>query len=153
MYLRIKDGGIIEYPFPLGRLRNENPNTSFPREMAAEMLAEYGIYPVASSEQPETTLTQYPVEQTPELVNGVWTQVWAMADFSPEEVARRQQKEADAAHAAAVKADAFVQTFVAMTPAEVSDYVNANTGTLAQTRALLNKMALMLLALARREYR
>jgi hypothetical protein len=83
----------------------------------------------------------------------VWTQVWAMADFSAEEVARRQQKEADATDAAAVKADAFVQTFVAMTPAEVSDYVNANTGTLAQTRALLNKMALMLLALARREYR
>lgn len=60
---------------------------------------------------------------------------------------------ADEAIRAAAKADAFVQSFVAMTPAQVLDYVNANVTTVAGARALLGKMAVMLLLLARSEYR
>jgi hypothetical protein len=151
-YLRNIDG-LITYPYGLAQLKADYPNTSFPREMSDERLAEFGVYPVTAVTRPSSTLTQDPVEQTPQLINGAWTQVWAMVDCSPEEAARRQQAAADAADAAAVKADSFVQNFIAMTPAQVSAYVENNTGNLTQTRALLNKMGLMLLALARREYR
>jgi hypothetical protein len=64
-----------------------------------------------------------------------------------------QRDAMNVADAAAVKADAFVQSFIAMTNSQVSNYVNANTNNITEVRALLNKMALMLLALARREYR
>lgn len=151
-YLRIKQDGI-EYPFSLSVLRQENPNTSFPRVMPDELLAEFNVYRVALTARPVSTLTQDPAEQTPAQINGVWTQVWAMVDVSPEEAARRQQEAADEAHAAAVKVDTFVQNFIAMTPAQVESYVANNTANLGQVRALLTKMALMLLALARREYR
>jgi hypothetical protein len=88
----------------------------------------------------------------------------AEVDMTPEEVgvfdaqaledaAARQQTETDAATAAAVKADTFVQNFIAMTPAQVSAYVENNTANLAQVRSLLTKIALMLLALARQQYR
>lgn len=107
---------------------------------------------VLRASRPAATLTQDPAESW-SLIDGVWTQAWAMVDVSPEEAARRQQREADAAAREAVKIDAFVQSFIAMTPNQVSNYINNNTNSLAEVRALLNKMDLMLLALARREYR
>jgi hypothetical protein len=152
-YLRIKPDSSIEYPYNLAKLRYDFSSVSFPKEKSLDLLAEYGVYPVTAAATPEATLTQDVVEQTPQLIEGVWTQVWTLVDVSPEEAARRQQDAADEAHAAAVKADIFVQNFIKMTPAQVSAYVDANTANTAQVRALLNKMALMLLALARREYR
>jgi hypothetical protein len=153
LYLRIKPDGSIEYPYAPAKLKYDFPSVSFPQEKNLALLAEYGVYPVTRVAAPEQTLTQDPAEQPPQQMNGVWTQVWAMVNISPEIAAKRQQLAADEADLAAVRADAFVQNFIAMTPAQVSAYVDANTANTAQVRALLNKMALMLLALARREYR
>lgn len=72
---------------------------------------------------------------------------------SPEYLAKAQQEEADRAEREAIKADAFIQNFITMTPQQVEAYINANTASLAQVRALMVKLSLMLLALARREYR
>jgi hypothetical protein len=152
-YAKILNGTVAEYPYGINKVRKDNPNVSFPTELSLALLAEYDVYPVTAVAQPAPSLTQDAVEQTPQLINGAWTQVWAMVDVSPEEAARRQQAAADAADAAAVKADAFVQNFIGMTPAQVTNYVENNTANNAQVRALLTKMALMLLALARREYR
>jgi len=141
-YVKVSSKTVLEYPYTLAKLRADNPNTSFPREATDALLAEYGVFPVIATERPSDTLTQSPKEQTPEFINGQWVQVWAMVDVAPQVAERR-----------AIKADTFVKNFIAMTPAQVSAYVNSNTGNLSQVRALLNKMALMLLALARREYR
>lgn len=54
---------------------------------------------------------------------------------------------------AAAKADAFVASFVAMTPAQVDAYVTANVTDLASAKALLKKMSLMLLLLAKQSFR
>ncbi len=107
---------------------------------------------VSRATKPASTLTQDPAEQW-SLIDGVWTQAWTMVDVSPEEAAIRQQRAADAADREAVKGDTFVQNFIAMTPDQVSTYINANTNNLAEVRALLNKMALMMLVLARKQYR
>lgn len=65
-----------------------------------------------------------------------------------------EQREADdAAIKASAKADAFVAQFVEMTPAEVAAYVDSNLTDLASAKALIKKMALILLLLARREYK
>jgi hypothetical protein len=153
LYAKIINGAVADYPYSLAKLQAENPNVSFPKQPTDELLTEYNVLPVVAIAQPSPTLTQEPVEQTPQIVNGQWTQVWAMVDVSPEEAARRQQAAQDETDNAAVKADTFVQNFIAMTPAQVSAYVENNTANLAQVRSLLTKMALMLLALARRQYR
>lgn len=153
MYIKIENGGVQVYPYSISLLRKDNPYVSFPKQMSNELLAEYGVYPVTPVERPASTLTQDSVEGTPELINGVWTQVWTMVDVSPEEAAFRQQMADGEAELQATKADAFVQNFIAMTPAQVETYVQNNTANLGQTRALLKKMALMLLTLAKREYR
>lgn len=152
IYLRILNNQI-EYPFYIRTLKLENPQVSFPSEISELMLAEYGIFPVTYVKKPDATLTQDPVEQEPQQINGAWTQVWAMVDVSPEEALFRQQQADNEATAAEIKADTFIHNFIAMTPAQVTNYVNSNTANLAQVRALLVKMSLMLLALAKREYR
>jgi len=152
-YLKLTDGAVTQYPYSLSQFRRDNPDTSFPREINDALLAEWSVYKVTAVPRPASTLTQDAVEQTPQLVNGQWTQVWTMIDVSAEEAAQRAQGAADAVDEAAVKADSFVKNFIAMTPAQVSAYVANNTANLAQVRALMEKMALMLLALARHQYR
>ena len=152
-YLKLTDGVVTQYPYSLAAFRRDNPGTSFPRQMSDELLAEWGVYKVTPVTRPASALTQDPVEQTPQLINGVWTQVWAMVDVSPEVAAQRAQDAADQAELAAAKEDAFVRNFIAMTPAQLQAYINANTGSLAQMRTLVSKLALMLLTLAKREYR
>jgi len=154
IYLKLTDGAVDQYPYSLVALRSDNPQVSFPRELLSdELLANYGVYKVTLVEQPAATLTQDPVEQTPQLINGAWTQIWAMMDVSPEVAERRAQRVTDEAELQATRADAFVKNFISMTPAQIESYVNANTANLAQMRALLTKMALMLLVLAKRELR
>jgi hypothetical protein len=71
--------------------------------------------------------------------------------------ARRLVETQRAAHDAALqqqaKADAFVQQFIGMTPAQIEAWIDANVTTVAGARSLFKKMALMLLLLARDRYR
>jgi len=87
-----------------------------------------------------------------------------LEDKAPELVAIAAEKAAvDAAIEAAevkqrvdveiIQKDAFVKTFLAMTPAQVEAYITNNTGSLAEMRALVKKMAIMLLITAKSELR
>lgn len=71
--------------------------------------------------------------------------------------ARRQREakraESDAALKDNTRADAFVQQFVGMTPAQIEAWIDANVTTLAQARTLFKKLSIMLLLLARERYR
>lgn len=64
----------------------------------------------------------------------------------------QQQAALDTAHRVEIK-NAFVEQFISMTPAQVTNYINNNVTNLASAKDVINKMALMLLLLARREYR
>jgi hypothetical protein len=75
-----------------------------------------------------------------------------------EDIAADDQAAADAIAAAiaekqAVREDAFVAQFVDMTPAQVAAYVAANVTDLASAKNLLGKVCVMLLLLAKREYK
>jgi hypothetical protein len=75
-YLKITNGQI-EFPYFLSRLRKENQNTSFPKEIPDDVLQNYGVYPVKRVPPPEIDfLTQRYEEDIPTQINGVWTQVW-----------------------------------------------------------------------------
>lgn len=152
-YALIENGAIAQYPYSFAQLRRDNPQVSYPSEPSDERLAEFGVHVVAPTAKPAITLTQNVVEATPVLVAGVWTQAWSVVAASAEEIANRQKDAADDAAAAEIKADAFVASFIAMTPAQVATYVDNNTANLTAMRALVKKMSVMLLLLARREFR
>lgn len=87
MYAKVESGSVSSYPYDMGALKRDHPNTSFPLDSFSreDIKGQYGIVDVSSSAQPSST--GYHVrEVTPELVSGVWTQSWTRTLKSPEEV-------------------------------------------------------------------
>jgi hypothetical protein len=77
----------MTYPYTYGRLRGDFPQISFPAHATADLLAEYGIYPVTTVPAPDyDRLTQVRVELPPAEIDGVWTQQWAVRDKTMEEL-------------------------------------------------------------------
>ena len=152
-YAKVIDGQIVTYPYTYSMLRQAHPDTSFPREPGA-WLADWGVVEVAGVSRPEpSSINVNVVEGVPAFVDGSWIQTWAEVPATAEQIAERTREANDEAVRQANRADAFVQTFIAMTPAEVADYVETNVTNLATSKTLLKRMAVMMLMLARREYR
>jgi hypothetical protein len=84
------------FPYSIGDLRRDNPNTSFPRNPSDAVLASYDVFPVVTQAPPEhDTATQNLNQATPTLVDGQWLQTWQVTDASAEEIAARQRAAAD----------------------------------------------------------
>jgi hypothetical protein len=82
---------VEKYPYTLGHLRKDNPNTSFPANPSPDILAEFNVYPVQRVEQPEIdTLRQNVSEKTPVLIDGKWAQVFEVVQASAEEIEQRK---------------------------------------------------------------
>jgi hypothetical protein len=81
MYLKLTNGVIEKYPYSIGELRRDNPQTSFPASPSKELLAEWGMFPVRSTPQPaHNELTTVLVEKQPVDDNG-WKQVWEIENL------------------------------------------------------------------------
>jgi hypothetical protein len=82
-YVKTNNGAVVEYPYQIGKIRQENPQTSFPSKMSDSLLAEYGVYPVTPVSPPPVTIYQRVVEGTPAFSNGAWRQTWNIVAASP----------------------------------------------------------------------
>jgi hypothetical protein len=153
-YALITDGAVTTYPYAYAMFRAANRNVSFPAEVTDERLAEFGIHAVVPTDPPShDAINENVVETTPVLVGDVWTQAWEVVAANAEDIADRRRTAADNAAKTAIKGDTFVATFIAMTPAEVSAYIETNVTSLATAKTVIEKLALMALLLARREFR
>jgi hypothetical protein len=94
MYVKLNNGAVESYPYSIGQLRRDNPNTSFPKNPSPELLAEWGVHPVQSVGAPSTDHTQDVKEGTPVYDNG-WKQAWVVTDATTDEIAQRTQAQAD----------------------------------------------------------
>ena len=92
MHALIVDGAVAKYPYTIGMLRKDNPNTSFPKRPSDELLAQWGMEVVAKVDRPDADHTKNVVEGTPVFQNGAWTQVWSVANASATEVAERVEQ-------------------------------------------------------------
>lgn len=154
IYALVFNNAVSQYPYGLAQLRRDNPQVSFPDEMSDARLAEYGVHRVRMVDHPAyDPMTQNLIEPLPVLIDGTWSQVWAVEPAPAEEIAQRQRSAVDAAADIEIKADTFVANFINMTPAQVTAYIDNNTATLAATRSLLKKMGIMLLLLAKQALR
>lgn len=153
-YALIENGAIKIYPYSFAQLRTDNPDVSFPRDLS-KIPSEYGFVPVAEIPRPSPSnpLTKNVVEATPVLVGTKWTQTWEEFDAPAEQVALRQEEQREGENRTVIKADNFVQAFINMSPAEVTAYIDANVTNLQSAKNVINKLALMVLLLARREFR
>lgn len=80
---RIVDGEV-RYPYTLGSLRVDFPNTSWPQDWALIDLDLVGCVEVQSVQAPEVGPSQYVNEAAPEFVDGLWRQAWTIIDIPPE---------------------------------------------------------------------
>jgi hypothetical protein len=85
MYLKLNNEIIEKYPYSIGELRRDNPQTSFPATPSNVLLAEWNMSPVKPTPKPEYNyLTQTVIEKQPVNNNG-WTQVWEVNNLPQNE--------------------------------------------------------------------
>jgi hypothetical protein len=88
MYVKIKNGNIVKYPYSITELKMDNKNVSFPTSITNDILEEYGVFYV----QPTNYIDDYTktyIEGTPELSGSIYVQVWNITDSSEEEINTR----------------------------------------------------------------
>lgn len=83
MYIKLNNG--VPENYTIGQLRKDNPQTSFPSQIPESLLNEYGVFKVEHTSYPDVGIDKNVTEGQPELVDGVWKQVWVVTDVSPEE--------------------------------------------------------------------
>jgi hypothetical protein len=97
MYVLAPNQTVETFPYSIGDLRRDNPNTSFPRNPSDAVLADWNVFPVVEQSPPEYNPANQNLNQlNPTLVDGEWLQTWAVTPASAEEIAERlQRKEAE----------------------------------------------------------
>lgn len=85
-YIKLTNG--IPEHYSIGKLRRDNPNTSFPKHVPESLLAEYDVYPVVETPQPTFDPATQTVSQddTPKYVSGQWVRKWTVRDLTQGEL-------------------------------------------------------------------
>ena len=86
MYVKAPNQTVETFPYSIGDLRRDNPNTSFPKNPSNEVLADWDVYPVVLGPIP-TPAVGYTVEQEsePTYADGVWTLNFTTRAFTQKE--------------------------------------------------------------------
>lgn len=89
MYVKITSGSVDTYPYSVGQLRRDNPQTSFPKKVPDELLSEYGVMPVTFAEMPSIdNRTQKAVQDdAPAFIDDNWTVGWVTENKTDAEIA------------------------------------------------------------------
>lgn len=85
LYVKVDENNSAT-PYSIARLRRENPNVSFPKEIPEATLNQYSVYTATKTPRPSyNILTEVPVESFTQDIMGVWTQTWTIMPKSTEE--------------------------------------------------------------------
>lgn len=97
MYVLAPNQTVETFPYSIGDLRRDNPNTSFPRNPSQALLADWNVFPVVDRPTPDhNTATQTCTQINPTLENGEWVMTWQVSDASADEIAARLEGESAA---------------------------------------------------------
>lgn len=87
-YAKIENGVVLNYPYSISDFRRDNANLSLPFAISTVDLAQFNVFPVASSPMPtDHTKNYYPGQV--QNIDGVWTETWESSDASQEEISQR----------------------------------------------------------------
>ena len=78
MYAKIINNVVAKFPYSMGALHVEYPDTSFPAAPTAETLAAFGVYKIVEAAAPTVDSKTHRQSQSIQEIDGVWTQVWAL---------------------------------------------------------------------------
>ena len=88
MYVKVTNGVVDQYPYTIGNLRRDNPNTSFPRNITSNTLESWGVYKVVIEDQPSFDIKTQNLTQnsSPTLSADTWTLGWTVSSKSADEI-------------------------------------------------------------------
>ena len=96
IYVLAPNQTVEIFPYSIGDLKRDNPNTSFPRNPSEETLAAYNVFPVVEQPTPDyNPATQDLNQLDPTFVGGQWLQTWQITDASGEQISARIRANAD----------------------------------------------------------
>ena len=78
---------VEQYPYSLGLLRKDNPNTSFPKQPSVADMAAFNVYPVTEANPTVGEGQRLAKTWTPTLVSGEWVLAHEAVDLTDAEVA------------------------------------------------------------------
>jgi hypothetical protein len=88
MYILVRQG--IAYPYSEAQLKEDNPNTSFPKELSEELLATYSVYVCTDEEPPEYDSSIETIQLgEPVLINGSWVRQWTIVPIPVEDLEKQ----------------------------------------------------------------
>jgi len=76
MYAKIVNDTVVKFPYSMGDLRRDNPDTSFPSSPNTISLAAFNMRRVVDTEMPKVDGKTHHCTQSVQQVNGVWTRTW-----------------------------------------------------------------------------
>ena len=95
MYIKVNNGVTENYT--IGQLRRDNPNTSFPKSITAELLSEYSVYPVVEITRPSIDNRTQHLSRNEQAtqINGAWVYEWIVTDKTEEEISQYDAQQAE----------------------------------------------------------
>jgi len=96
MFVKVTNGKADLYPYTVGDLRRDNPNTSFPRTVSEATMAAFGMFHVGTEPAPEYDPMTHRIEHSnmPVLKNGKWVLTKTLVALTPEQIADRDAAKA-----------------------------------------------------------
>lgn len=109
MFVKVTDGQVEKFPYSIGQLRRDNPNTSFPKTVPDAILEGYGVYKVVWDERPafDAKTQKASIDDAPQMINGQWVLGWTVHTLTPEEKATQ---DAEVANQARLKRNALLSS-------------------------------------------
>ena len=90
MYVLAPNQTVEIFPYSIGDLRRDNPNTSYPRNPSDTVLASWNVFPVTDKPTPAyNPATQNCNQVNPTLIDGKWVMTWVVTPATPEQIAER----------------------------------------------------------------
>ena len=89
MFLKATNGQVNAFPYSIGNLRRDNPNTSFPRVVPETTMTAYNMFPVEHDVNPTFDPLTHKVEigATPVLTGDKWVLPKTAVALTPVEIA------------------------------------------------------------------
>jgi hypothetical protein len=91
MFAKITNGAVDKFPYTVGQLRHDNPNTSFPKQISEATMLEFGMVAVSEVPAPEFDPMTHFAEwgPVPELQEGGWVLLPTVREYSEDQLAER----------------------------------------------------------------
>jgi hypothetical protein len=96
MFVKATNNQIDKYPYTVGDLRRDNPNTSFPKVVPEATMATFGMFPVGYEAAPEYDSMTHRIQHSnvPELKDGNWLLTKTVVALTAEQIADRDTAKA-----------------------------------------------------------